>query len=138
MTRKRIPCTLSSRVSGPACHSGSLGRVRTLGKIRPMAFFFVHGKCQHYYESGHPSSPSSDRRCPLPFAWTHQHDGTPVSAKATSYRLGGRGHPPPFFSRSAPALASWTLTFPCSGKGDAPQARVTRLGGGSVCGMQKS
>jgi len=85
-----------------------------------------------------PGSPSSDRRCPLPFAWTHQHDGTPVSAKATSYRLGGRGRPPPFFSRSAPALASWTLTFPCSGKGDAPQARVTRLGGGSVCGMQKS
>ena len=21
-----------------------------------MAFFFVHGKCQHYYESGHPSA----------------------------------------------------------------------------------
>src|SRR5213083_1522607 len=54
MTRKRIPCTLSSRVIGPSSHSGSLGRVRTLGKIRPMAFFFVHGKCQHYYESGHP------------------------------------------------------------------------------------
>src|SRR5207245_2773940 len=53
MTRKRIPCTLSSRVIGPSSHSGSLGRVRTLGKIRPMAFFFVHGKCQHYYESGH-------------------------------------------------------------------------------------
>src|SRR5205809_1626271 len=52
MTRKRIPCTLSSRVIGPSSHSGSLGRVRTLGKIRPMAFFFVHGKCQHYYESG--------------------------------------------------------------------------------------
>src|SRR2546426_9884950 len=55
MTRKRIPCTLSSRVIGPSSHSGSLGRVRTLGKIRPMAFFFVHGKCQHYYESGHSS-----------------------------------------------------------------------------------
>src|SRR5213596_715909 len=55
MTRKRIPCTLSSRVIGPSSHSGSLGRVRTLGKIRPMAFFFVHGKCQHYYESGQSS-----------------------------------------------------------------------------------
>src|SRR5437879_5424463 len=53
MTRKRIPCTLSSRVIGPSSHSGSLGRVVTLGKIGPMAFFFVHGKCQHYYESGH-------------------------------------------------------------------------------------
>ena len=36
-------------------HSGSLGRVVTLGKIGPMAFFFVHEKCQHYYESGHTS-----------------------------------------------------------------------------------
>src|SRR5205809_4895660 len=52
MTRKRIPCTLSSRVIGPSSHSGSLGRVVTLGKIGPMAFFFVHEKCQHYYESG--------------------------------------------------------------------------------------
>src|SRR6266566_4810316 len=48
------PCTLSSRVIGPSSHSGSLGRVVTLGKIGPMAFFFVHEKCQHYYESGHP------------------------------------------------------------------------------------
>src|SRR6266568_5434614 len=55
MTRKRIPCTLSSRVIGPSSHSGSLGRVVTLGKIGPMAFFFVHEKCQHYYESGHSS-----------------------------------------------------------------------------------
>ena len=84
-----------------------------------------------------PGSASSDRRCPLPFAWTHQHDATLVSAKATSCRLGGRGRPPPFFSRSVSALASWTLTFPCSDKGDAPQVRVTRLGAGSVCGMQK-
>src|SRR3989442_12389675 len=58
MTRKRIPCTLSSRVIGPSSHSGSLGRVVTLGKIGPMAFFFVHGKCQHYYESGQPSAVS--------------------------------------------------------------------------------
>src|SRR5207245_1586668 len=60
MTRKRIPCTLSSRVIGPSSHSGSLGRVVTLGKIGPMAFFFVHGKCQHYYESGQ-SRPPLDR-----------------------------------------------------------------------------
>src|SRR5438046_10540504 len=64
MTRKRIPCTLSSRVIGPSSHSGSLGRVRTLGKIRPMAFFFVHGKCQHYYESGHTSRRVSDTSSP--------------------------------------------------------------------------
>src|SRR5207245_5590510 len=57
MTRKRIPCTLSSRVIGPSSHSGSLGRVVTLGKIGPMAFFFVHEKCQHYYESGQSSDP---------------------------------------------------------------------------------
>src|SRR5437867_6124288 len=59
MTRKRIPCTLSSRVIGPSSHSGSLGRVRTLGKIGPMAFLFVHGKCQHYYESGQSRGRSS-------------------------------------------------------------------------------
>src|SRR5438309_11994789 len=52
MTRRRIPCTLSSRVIGPSSHSGSLGRVSTLGKIGQMALFRVHGKCQHYYESG--------------------------------------------------------------------------------------
>src|SRR5215468_7598186 len=55
MTRRRIPCTLSSRVIGSSPHSGSLGRVSTLGKIGPMAFLFVHGKCQHYYESGQSS-----------------------------------------------------------------------------------
>src|SRR5262245_47597894 len=52
MTRSRIPCTLSSRVIGPSSHSGSLGRVSTLGKIGPMALVLVHGKCQHYSESG--------------------------------------------------------------------------------------
>src|SRR2546422_11626394 len=53
MTRRRIPCTLSSRVIGPSSHSGSLGRVLPLGKIGPKALSFVHGNCQHYYESGH-------------------------------------------------------------------------------------
>src|SRR5437762_3713941 len=62
MTRKRIPCTLWSRVIGPSSHSGSLGRVVTLGKIGPMAFFFVHEKCQHYYESGQSSAPAPPRR----------------------------------------------------------------------------
>src|SRR5215470_15775172 len=57
MTRRRIPCTLSSRVIGPSSHSGSLGRVSTLGKIGPMALVFVHDKCQHYSESGHTSQP---------------------------------------------------------------------------------
>src|SRR5439155_25053883 len=61
MTRKRIPCTLWSRVIGPSSHSGSLGRVVTLGKIGPMAFFFVHEKCQHYYESGQSRSSQEDR-----------------------------------------------------------------------------
>src|SRR5262245_26672502 len=55
MTRRRIPCTLSSRVIGPSSHSGSLGRVSTLGKIEPMALFFAHDKCQHYSESGQTS-----------------------------------------------------------------------------------
>src|SRR5438105_9660003 len=54
MTRRRIPCTLSSRVIGSSSHSGFLGRTSTLGKIGQMALLFVHGKCQHYYESGHP------------------------------------------------------------------------------------
>src|SRR5207248_984781 len=54
MTRRRIPCTLSSRVISPSSDSGSLGRVSTLGKIGQMALLFVHGKCQHYYESGQP------------------------------------------------------------------------------------
>src|SRR6266581_1872932 len=55
MTRRRIPCTLSSRVIGSSSHSGFLGRTSTLGKIGQMALLFVHGKCQHYYESGHSS-----------------------------------------------------------------------------------
>src|SRR5207249_8472865 len=54
MTRRRIPCTLSSRVIGSSSHSGFLGRTSTLGKIGQMALLFVHGKCQHYYESGQP------------------------------------------------------------------------------------
>jgi len=29
-----------------------------------MAFFFVHGKCQHYYESGHTSRRVSDTSSP--------------------------------------------------------------------------
>ncbi len=37
------------------------GRVVTLGKIGPMAFFFVHEKCQHYYESGHARRNANDR-----------------------------------------------------------------------------
>src|SRR5438445_5603669 len=52
MTRRRIPCTLSSRVISSSSHSGFLGRTSTLGKIGQMALLFVHGKCQHYYESG--------------------------------------------------------------------------------------
>src|ERR1700704_6258511 len=55
MTRRRIPCTLSSRVIGSSSHSGFLGRTSTLGKIGQMALLFVHGKCQHYYESGQAS-----------------------------------------------------------------------------------
>jgi hypothetical protein len=34
-------------VEGHRSHSGSLGRVNTLGKIEPMALVFVHNKCQH-------------------------------------------------------------------------------------------
>src|SRR5438034_11434398 len=104
MTRKRIPCTLSSRVIGPSSHSGSLGRVRTLGKIRPMAFFFVHGKCQHYYESGQSSaarrvapdsSPGRDGPAlvRITFLCPHVRIAGGVRAILTyANRLAGRGH----------------------------------------------
>src|SRR6266850_2704603 len=61
MTRRRIPCTLSSRVIGPSSHSRSLGRVSTLGKIGQMALFCVHGKCQHYSESGQTRGGPNER-----------------------------------------------------------------------------
>src|SRR5207302_11028421 len=64
MTRRRIPCTLSSRVIGSSSHSGFLGRTSTLGKIGQMALLFVHGKCQHYYESGQPRAARAPRRGP--------------------------------------------------------------------------
>src|SRR2546421_3408124 len=70
MTRRRIPCTLSSRVIGPSSHRGSLGRVSTLGKIGQMALPFVHGKCQHYYESGHTRGVGKSR---LVYEGTHSH-----------------------------------------------------------------
>src|SRR5947208_1036408 len=74
MTRRRIPCTLSSRVISPSSHSGSLGRVSTLGKIGQMALLFVHGKCHHYYESGHTRRPRRG---------THGTGGTTSQERAT-------------------------------------------------------
>src|SRR2546422_1644120 len=85
MTRKRIPCTLSSRVIGPSSHSGSLGRVRTLGKIRPMAFFFVHGKCQHYYESGQSSPLANAPQVADQRVQKSSGFGTPRTRFATEY-----------------------------------------------------
>src|SRR5262245_50702211 len=54
MTRRRIVSMLSSRVIPFSSHSRSLGGVQTLGRIGRMALFSFH-RCQHYYESGHPS-----------------------------------------------------------------------------------
>src|SRR2546427_6998245 len=47
MTRRRIPCMLSSRVIGRSSQSGSLGGVVTLGTIGQMALLASASKCQH-------------------------------------------------------------------------------------------
>src|SRR5207247_9351600 len=47
---------LTSRVIGRSSQSGSPARGWfTLGTIGRVALFSSHLKCQHYYESGHPS-----------------------------------------------------------------------------------
>src|SRR2546427_2832421 len=56
MTRSRSPSMLSSRVIGRSSQSGPLQGVVTLGTIGQMALFVSSLKCQHYYDSGQPST----------------------------------------------------------------------------------